>query len=182
MSEIDIRPLQATAEVRQALGSILVEVVANGGSVGFMHPLGRDAADAFWDGALEAADRGERIVLGAWDGEDLVGTLTLLVAMPPNQPHRAELAKMMVRLSHRGRGIASALVRAAERLAADRRRWLLVLDTATDEGASGLYERLGYTRAGEIPDYALKPLGGLTGTLLYWKRMERSAAEGAGRG
>ena len=179
MSEIDIRPLQATAEIRQALGAILVEVVANGGSVGFMHPLGREAAEAFWDGALSAADRGERIVLGAWDGHDLVGTLTLLIAMPPNQPHRAELAKMMVRPSHRGRGIASALVRVAEKFAADRKRWLLVLDTATDEGASGLYERLGYTRAGEIPDFALKPHGGLTGTLLYWKRMGRSVEEAA---
>ncbi len=175
MTEIDIRPLQATAKIRRALGAILVEIVANGGSVGFMHPLGREAADAFWDGALRAADRGERIVLGAWDGEDLVGTLTLLLAMPPNQPHRAELAKMMVRLSHRGRGIASALVRAAENLAADRGRWLLVLDTATEEGASGLYERLGYIRAGEIPEFALKPHGGLTGTLFFWKRMDRSA-------
>ena len=175
MSEIDIRPLQGTAEVRQALGAILVEVVANGGSVGFMHPLDRAAADAFWNDALKAADRGERIVLGAWDGGDLVGTLTLLIAMPPNQPHRAELAKMMVRPSHRGRGIASALVRVAEQFAADRGRWLLVLDTATDEGASGLYERLGYIRVGEIPDFALKPHGGLTGTLLYWKRVDGSA-------
>ena len=174
MPEIAIGALRPSPAIRTALADILVEVVAKGGSVGFMHPLAREAADAFWDGALTAADRGERIVLGAWLGEELIGTLTLLIAMPPNQPHRAELAKMMVRPSHRGRGIASDLVRAAEALAAERNRWLLVLDTATDEGASGLYERLGYTRAGEIPDFALKPHGGLTGTLLYWKRIGRA--------
>ena len=175
MAEIVIEPLTADPKNRRVLSDILTEVVANGGSVGFMHPLDRGSAEAFWDGALTAAERGDRIVLGAWDGEALVGTLTLLIAMPPNQPHRAELAKMMVRPSHRGRGIASALVRVAEGFAAHRKRWLLVLDTATDEGASGLYERLGYTRAGEIPDFALKPHGGLTGTLLYWKRVGLSA-------
>ncbi len=171
MSNIDIKPLTRTPDVRRMLGVILVEVVATGGSVGFMHPLEPEAADAFWDGALAAADHGERIVLGAWDGAALVGTLSLLIAMPPNQPHRAELAKMMVRPSHRGRGIASSLVQVAEALAAQRNRWLLVLDTAADEGASRFYERLGYIRGGEIPDFALKPHGGLTATLLYWKRI-----------
>jgi ribosomal protein S18 acetylase RimI-like enzyme len=77
----------------------------------------------------------------------------------------------MTRPSHQGRGIARALMLAAEALAIQRARTLLVLDTATDGGASGLYEGLGYTRAGEIPDFALKPHGGLTGTILYWKRI-----------
>ena len=181
MSEIVIGPLRDAPKTRRMLGDLLIETVKGGGSVGFMHPLEPVSAETFWSDALAAADRGERIVLGAWDREDLVGTLTLLIAMPPNQPHRAELAKMMVRPSHRGRGIASALVRAAEALAADRNRWLLVLDTATDEGASGLYERLGYARAGEIPDFALKPHGGLTGTLLYWKRLDRSVGDVGGR-
>ncbi len=182
MPEIAISALTHSPAVRTALADMLVEVVAGGGSVGFMHPLNHEAAAAFWDGALSAADRDERIVFGAWDGQDLIGTLTLLIAMPPNQPHRAELAKMMVRPSHRSRGVASALVRAAEAVAADRHRWLLVLDTATDQGASGFYERLGYTRAGEIPDFALKPHGGLTGTLLFWKRMDGAAVGVHGSG
>jgi ribosomal protein S18 acetylase RimI-like enzyme len=111
------------------------------------------------------------VVLGAWDGEVLAGTVTLLLNCPPNQPHRGEIAKLMTRVSHRRRGIAAALMRAAERIAVERGRTLLVLDTATDGGASELYEGLGYSFAGEIPDYALKPHGGLTGTKLYWKRI-----------
>ena len=171
MSEIEIRPLTASPKVREMLSEILIEVVADGGSVSFMHPLAPEQANAFWEGALAAADRGERIVLGAWDGDVLAGTVTLLLDLPPNQPHRGEIAKMMTRLSHRGRGIATALMHEAERRAVERGRTLLVLDTATEEGASGLYEKLGFIYAGTIPDYALKPHGGLTGTNLYWKRI-----------
>ena len=133
------------------LSEILVEVVANGGSVSFMHPLAPEAADAFWAGALAAAARGERIVLGAWDGAVLAGTVSLLLDCPPNQPHRAEIAKLMTRPSHRGRGVAVALMRAAEAAAVRRGRSLLVLDTATEGGAAGLYERLGFSLAGENP-------------------------------
>jgi ribosomal protein S18 acetylase RimI-like enzyme len=136
-----------------------------------MHPLDLQAAKAFWDDALAAAARGERVVLGAWDGELLVGTVTLLLDCPPNQPHRAEIAKLITRLSHRGRGVATTLMRAAEGTAVKRARTLLVLDTATEGGASGLYEKLGFVLAGTIPDYALKPHGGLTGTMVYWKRI-----------
>jgi ribosomal protein S18 acetylase RimI-like enzyme len=170
MSKIRIAPLQASAEMRQALSEILVEVVANGGSVSFMHPLAFEVADTFWAGALAAAARGERVVLGAFDGERLVGTVTLLLDCPPNQPHRAEIAKLMTRMSHRGRGVAKALIWAAERVAVERSRTLLVLDTAVEGGASSLYEGLGFTLAGVIPDYAFKPHGGLTGTMIYWKR------------
>jgi ribosomal protein S18 acetylase RimI-like enzyme len=136
-----------------------------------MHPLAREAARTFWSEALGAADRGERIVLGAFDGETLAGTVTLLLNLPPNQPHRAEIAKLMTRESYRGRGIATELMRAAEAEAVKLSRTLLVLDTAEEDGASKLYERLGFTYAGTIPDYALKPRGGLTGTMLYWKRI-----------
>ena len=171
MAEIEIRTLSASPKIREVLSEILIEVVADGGSVSFMHPLQPEAAKAFWEGALAAAARDERIVLGAWDGEVLVGTVTLLLDCPPNQPHRAEIAKLMTRPKHRGQGVAAALMRAAEDFAAKRKRTLLVLDTATDGGASGLYQGLGFTLAGEIPDYALKPHGGLTGTLIYWKRI-----------
>lgn len=171
MSAISIKPLASSPSIRSALSDLLIETVANGGSVSFMHPLAREHADAFWDTALAAADRNERIVLGAFDGETLVGTVTLHLDCPPNQPHRAEIAKMMTRISHRGRGIATALMHAAEAAAAEHARTLLVLDTATDGGAAGLYEKLGFRLSGEIPDYALKPHGGLTGTLIYWKRI-----------
>jgi ribosomal protein S18 acetylase RimI-like enzyme len=182
MSKIEIKTLGAAPGTREMLSEILIETVANGGSVSFMHPLQPEAARAFWDGALAAAERGERIVLGAWDGDLLAGTVTLLLDCPPNQPHRAEIAKLMTRASHRGRGVATALMRAAEQLAVARARTLLVLDTATEGGASRLYERLGFILTGEVPDYALKPHGGLTGTLIYWKRIGSRAGEaGAGQ-
>jgi ribosomal protein S18 acetylase RimI-like enzyme len=171
MSEPVIEALRASAEVRAMLSEILIETVALGGSVSFMHPLDARTANAFWKNALAAAERGERIVLGAWEGEILAGTVSLLLDCPPNQPHRAEIAKMMTRPNHRGRGIATALMRAAEALAAARARTLLTLDTAAEDGASALYEKLGFTLAGTIPDYALKPHGGLTGTMIYWKRI-----------
>jgi ribosomal protein S18 acetylase RimI-like enzyme len=166
-----IDALSAGPAVLGMLRDMLMETVAQGGSVSFMHPLAAADAEAFWVAALAAGARGERVVLGAWDGAALVGTVTLLLDLPPNQPHRAEIAKMMTRVSHRGRGVARALLRAAEAEAIARGRSLLVLDTATDGGAAGLYEGMGYIFAGEIPDFALKPHGGLTGTRLYWKRL-----------
>jgi ribosomal protein S18 acetylase RimI-like enzyme len=175
MSAISIKQLGPSPSIRAALSDILIETVANGGSVSFMHPLTREQADAFWDKALASADRNERIVFGAFDGDTLAGTVTLHLDCPPNQPHRGEIAKMMTRISHRGRGIATALMHAAEAAAAECERTLLVLDTATDGGAADLYEKLGFTLTGEIPDYALKPHGGLTGTLIYWKRIGRAA-------
>ena len=176
MSDIEIRAVDHAPQAVQLLSEIMVEVVANGGSVSFMHPLSAQAAAAFWTTSLAATARDERVVLGAWSGALLVGTVTLLLDSPPNQPHRAEIAKLMVRLSHRGRGVAMALMQAAERVAIERGRTLLVLDTAADEGAAGLYERLGFTLAGVIPDYALKPHGGLTATMIYWKRVGSTAA------
>ncbi|WPU96054.1 GNAT family N-acetyltransferase [Mucilaginibacter sabulilitoris] len=171
MIHIQIKPLQNIPQIRAELSGMLIEVVANGGSVGFMHPLSLSDANAFWDSALAAAFRSERIILGAFDGDKLVGTVTLLLNLPPNQPHRAEIAKMMTRVSHRGRGIAKALLQTAESLAIEQGKNLLVLDTAQEEGASGLYEKLGFTLTGIIPDYALKPHGGLTATMIYWKRI-----------
>ena len=171
MSAVTILPLTDRPQIRASLSELLIETVANGGSVSFMHPLPLEAADTFWRDSLASAARGERIVLGALDGDDLVATVTLLLNFPPNQPHRAEIAKMMTRVSHRHRGIATALMRAAETLARERGRALLVLDTAVDDGASELYEGLGFNLTGVIPDYAFKPHGGLTGTKIYWKRI-----------
>jgi ribosomal protein S18 acetylase RimI-like enzyme len=175
VADFRIAPLTASPETRAALCALLIETVASGGSVSFMHPLAQHEADAFWRDSLASADRGERIVLGAFDGKDLIATVTLLLNLPPNQPHRTEIAKMMTRLSHRGRGAARALMREAEAIAIARGRTLLVLDTAVDDGASWLYERMGFTLSGIIPDYALKPHGGLTGTMIYWKRIGAAA-------
>jgi len=173
----NITALHSDPPVIASLANLLIETVAHGGSVSFMHPLLPDTATAFWESSLAAAARGERVVLGAWDSETVVGTVTLLLDCPPNQPHRAEIAKMMTLVSHRGQGIARALMLEAERIAIGNGRTLLNLDTATEDGAAGLYEKMGFHRAGEIPGYALKPHGGLTGTIIYWKRIGEAAAE-----
>src|SRR5207245_10811129 len=112
----------------------------------------------------------------ACDADSLIATATRRLNLPPTQPHRAEIAKMMTRVAHRHRGVATALMHAAEAMAIERGRTLLVLDTAVEDGASKLYERVGFKLTGVIPDYALKPHGGLTGTMIYWKRIATAAA------
>jgi len=171
IADIEIKPLGPSPANRAMLSGLLIEAVANGGSVSFMHPLSPEAADTFWENALAAAARGDRIVLGAFDGDLLVGTVTLVLDLAPNQPHRAEIVKMITRISHRGRGVATALLRTAESMAVARARTLLVLDTAADGGAAPLYEAVGFRLAGVIPDYSLKPQGGLTDVRFYWKRI-----------
>ncbi|HEY3798594.1 MAG TPA: N-acetyltransferase [Caulobacteraceae bacterium] len=174
MSAVDIRPLSHTPDNVAALSRILIDVVAGGGSVSFMHPLSPGDAAAFWEASLDAADAGQRLVLGAYVGDALAATVTLDLATPPNQPHRADIAKLMTAPAHRGRGHARALMLEAERRAIAAGRTLLTLDTAAEDGAAGLYEGVGFQFAGEIPDYALKPHGGLTGTRLYYKRIGAS--------
>jgi ribosomal protein S18 acetylase RimI-like enzyme len=170
-STLSIAALHSSPETIAALSDLLIESVAAGGSVSFMHPLAPQDAAAFWSASLAAADADSRVILGAMEGDRLVSTVTLLLDCPPNQPHRGEIAKMMTRVDRRGRGIARALMVEAERIAVARGRTLLTLDTATDEGAGPFYEKLGFTRAGVIPDYAYKPHGGLSGTIIYWKRI-----------
>jgi ribosomal protein S18 acetylase RimI-like enzyme len=165
----EVRPL-ALSDL-DLLAALLVETVDGGGSVSFMAPLAMEDARAFWRRSLEAAGRGERVVLGAFAGETLASTVTLHLDCPPNQPHRGEIAKMMTAVAYRGQGAASLVLQRVEALAREAGRTLLVLDTASEGGASGLYERHGWTYAGEIPDYALKPHGGLVGTKLYYKRL-----------
>jgi ribosomal protein S18 acetylase RimI-like enzyme len=170
-STLNIVALRSTTENIAQLADLLVETVAAGGSVSFMHPLAPEVAAAFWTKSLAAADEGGRVILGAVDDGVLVATVTLHLDCPPNQPHRGEIAKMMTRVSHRGHGIARAVMVEAERIARERGRTLLTLDTAEDEGAGAFYEKLGFLKAGVIPDYAFKPHGGLCGTIIYWKRI-----------
>ena len=169
--EVRIEPLRSSPETIDALAALLCEVVDGGASVSFMAPLARHDAATFWTRSLAAADEGGRVVLGAMEENQLVGTVTLHLDCPPNQPHRGEIAKMMTRVSHRGRGIATDLMREAERIAVDRGRTLLTLDTADEDGAGPFYEKLGFIRAGGIPNFALKPYGGFCGTIIYWKRI-----------
>ncbi len=136
----------------------------------------------FWQGAFAAAARNERVILGAFAGDTLLGTVTLLLAFPENQPHRCEIAKMMTHPEHRNRGAATLLLQEAERLAADHGKTLIVLDTAEDGGAAGFYEKHGYAHGGTIPDFAFKPHGELTPTLLYWKRLKRKSTAQAPAG
>jgi hypothetical protein len=181
MSDLAVKVLSPTPNAVDSLSELLIETVSHGGSVGFMHPLALEDARRFWASGLEAAAQGRRIILGAFDGELLVGTVSLVLDLSPNQLHRGDVVKMMTRVSHRGRGTARALMQALEREAVVRGRTLLVLDTATDGGAAGLYEGLGYSLTGEIPDFALKPHGGLTGTLIYWKRLTISSSSAEAR-
>jgi ribosomal protein S18 acetylase RimI-like enzyme len=174
-SAIHIAALASNPQSIASLSDMLIETVANGGSVSFMHPLDREVAANFWKDSLARAESGGRVVLGAFQGSELIGTVTLDLATPPNQPHRAEIAKLMTRLRYRGHGVARSLMLEAERIAVERNRTLLVLDTAAEEGAAGFYERLGYQRVGVIPAYALKPHGGLTGTIIYFKRIGPAA-------
>jgi ribosomal protein S18 acetylase RimI-like enzyme len=167
----EIEILSRQSNVVDELADLIIEVVANGGSVSFMHPLSKKTAMAFWENSLAAADRGERIVLGARENGKLISTVTLLLNCPENQPHRAEIAKLMTSISKRGKGVARALVTEAEQIAIKKGRTLLNLDTAADEGAAGFYESLGFHKTGVIPDYALKPHGGLTDTIIYWKKI-----------
>ena len=176
MTAFAVKPLNDSPQTLDALADILVETVAAGGSVHFMHPLAQADARGFWEKALAAAACGERIVLGAYDGATLISTVSLLLDTPPNQQHRAEIGKMMTHPQHRGRGAAAALLIEAERLAATHGRMLLNLDTAADEGGAPLYEKMGYVFAGEIPDFAVTPRGGLTATRIYWKRLGAALA------
>jgi ribosomal protein S18 acetylase RimI-like enzyme len=157
-----------------ALSALLIEVVANDGSVGFLHPLDRSVADAYWRGALD--DSG-RIVLGAWRAGRIVGTVTVFLDSPDNQRHRAEIWKMMVAPAARRLGVAEALLRAAEARAAQEGRTLLNLDTVEKGPASRLYERLGWRRVGEIPNYALTPRGEWTATTIYFKALGGGAQD-----
>lgn len=173
-----IRILDA-AEARaraEALATVLVDCVEGGASVSFMAPLARERALAFWLRVAEGVGAGERILLVAEapDG-GLLGTVQLVTATPENQPHRADLAKLLVLRSARRRGIGAALVRAAEAAALRAGRWLLVLDTVTGGPADRLYERLGWIRVGTVPDYALWPTGGLCATTFFFRDLRAAA-------
>jgi GNAT superfamily N-acetyltransferase len=153
-----------------ALAELLVDVVEGGASVGFMQPIDLARAEAFWRGVAAGVARGERALFVAEDGEPgaIVGTVQLVVQQPENQPHRADVAKMLVRRGARRRGIGAALMKAAEDEARGLDKTLLVLDTASAD-AERLYARLGWQRCGTIPGYALLPGGGPCDTTYFYR-------------
>lgn len=170
-SGVRIRALRGASEAElQGLADVLIDCVSGGASVSFMWPLARDRALAFWRSVVDGAARGERVLLVAEDGSDIVGTVQLVLAQPDNQPHRADLAKMLVHRRMRQRGIGEALMHAAEAAAREAGKTLLVLDTASAE-AERLYARTGWHKGGVIPDYALLPHGGLCDTVFYYRRL-----------
>jgi len=156
------------------LGDVLIDCVAGGASVGFMAPLTRERAATFWRRVARDVAAGARALLVAEDAQGVCGTVQLVLQQLENQPHRADLSKLLVHRRARRRGLGAALMRAAEATARDCGKTLLVLDTATDQ-AERLYHRLGWTRVGVIPGYALLPQGGLCDTTVYYRSLERRA-------
>jgi GNAT superfamily N-acetyltransferase len=152
------------------LANVLIDCVEGGASVSFMHPLPRDRAVAFWRGVAQGVATGERALLVADDAQGVCGTVQLVLDQPENQPHRADLSKMLVHRRARRQGLGAALLRAAEATARDCGKTLLVLDTASED-AERLYERVGWQRVGVIPGYALLPQGGLCGTTVYYRNL-----------
>jgi ribosomal protein S18 acetylase RimI-like enzyme len=163
---------EVTARTKE-LGGLLLDAVEGGASVSFLAGFSLAEADAFYAKAGREAAAGRRIVLAAFDGEALAGSVQLLLDTPPNQPHRAEIAKLLVLRSARRRGHARALMLAAEAEAKARGRTLLTFDTMAGSAAERLYLGLGYVRVGEIPRYALWPDGsGPAATAVFYKLLD----------
>jgi GNAT superfamily N-acetyltransferase len=169
---ITVRCLDAreAAEGIDQLADVLLDCVEGGASVSFMLPMARETALAFWRKVADGIARGERTLLVAEDAEGIAGTVQLITDMPENQPHRADVAKLLVHRRARGAGIGQRLMEAVEDAAREQGRRVLVLDTASDS-AERLYERLGWQRVGVVPDYALLPDGVLCATTFYYKHV-----------
>ena len=161
----------ADAAIEQ-LAAILVDCVEGGASVNFLSPFSQAQAVAFFRTAAGTVAAGDTVLLAARLDGLIVGTVQLGLDTPPNQPHRADIKKMLVHRSARGRGIGAALLTEAEKQARRRDRWLLVLDTVPDENGHRLYLREGWHQAGIVPNYALFPDGRLCDSAFMWKRLK----------
>ncbi|GAA3027802.1 GNAT family N-acetyltransferase [Streptomyces glomeratus] len=159
----------------EELADLLADTVDDGASVGFLAPLGRAEALAWWRQRAAAVDTGSLAVWAASAGGRVAGTVSLAFPDKANSRHRAELVKLMVHRNARGRGLGRRLLATAERAAAEVGITLLHLDTETGSPAESLYRSAGWTRAGEIPDYATTPAGALCPTTLFYKRVGVSA-------
>jgi Acetyltransferases len=170
---IEIRRLTAEEGRRHlaALAGVLLDCVEGGASVSFMAPFSQAEAESFFDKVVDGVERGERILLAAFIESKLAGTVQVLLATPPNQPHRADVAKLLVLRSARGQGIAGRLMEYVEEVSRAAGKTLLVLDTVTGDQAEKLYLRLGWTPVGIIPNYAMYPDGRWCDTTIFWKQL-----------
>lgn len=170
---IEIQQLNADA-VQSAipeLAAMLHASVSQGASIGFVMPFSLEQAQAFWQRLLPAIEREERLLLVARDAGRVVGTVQLLLDMPDNGRHRAEVVKLMVHPQARRRGIARSLMLQVQQLAVEHQRHLLVLDTLTGDTAEGLYRLLGFQLAGSIPQYARASNGGALDATSYMYKL-----------
>jgi len=169
---VSVRRLDAPSPIElEQLTDVLLDCVEGGASVSFMLPLPRAHARAFWDRVATDVAARRRILLAAADDQGICGTVQLFLELPDNQPHRADVAKMLVHRRARRRGVGAALLGAAEDAARSAGRTLLVLDAVTGGDGARLYEKLGWTRVGDIPNYALFPQGGFCSTTYYYRSL-----------
>lgn len=169
---VTVRRLEAITDAQvEALADVLIDCVEGGASVSFMLPLTRERATAFWGRVAQGVADGTRAILVAEDAGGICGTVQLIFDLPENQPHRADLAKLLVHRRARCHGVGEALMREADRVALDCGKTLLVLDAVTGGPAARLYERLGWVRVGDIPDYALMPEGEPCSTTYYYRKL-----------
>jgi ribosomal protein S18 acetylase RimI-like enzyme len=175
---IDIRRL-GPAELHDhldGLAAVLVDCVDGGASVSYMAPFTHEDAREAFAGFATEVEQGRRLLLAAFEDGEVAGTVQVVHAWPPNQPHRADIAKLLVRRSSRGRGIAQQLMARAEREAVAEGKTLLVLDTVTGDPGERLYEKLGWNRVGVIPNYALYPDGRPCAMTVFWKALDPPGA------
>jgi GNAT superfamily N-acetyltransferase len=171
----EIRKVEVVdAQLISGLVDTLVDCVEGGASVSFMHPLTPDRAQAFWQRVAEGVNRASRALIVAEDASGVCGTVQLLLEHPENQPHRADVAKMLVHRRARRLGLGAALVRKAEEVARELGKTLLVLDTVTGSDADRLYRRMGWVAVGDIPGYALFPRGGICSTTVFYRDLKES--------
>ena len=174
-AEAEITSLEAPV-AESALGQladVLVDCVEGGASVSFMSPFSHQQALTFFRKVAGSVASGDTVLLAARLGDRIVSTVQLGLDTPPNQPHRADIKKLLVHRSVRGHGVGAALKAQAEEEARRRGRWLLVLDTVPGENGHRLYLRAGWTQTGLVPNYALFPDGRLCDTAIMWKRLDR---------
>jgi GNAT superfamily N-acetyltransferase len=167
---VELRPAAAHARLGE-LADVLVDCVEGGASVSFLSPFSKVDAEAFFRKCIASVEAGERILLAALVDGRVLGTVQIVTAVPPNQPHRGEVAKLLVHRGARGAGVGQRLMEEAERHARAAGKTLLVLDTVTGEAGERLYTRLGWTRVGVIPGYALFPDGRPCDTTVFWKKI-----------
>jgi GNAT superfamily N-acetyltransferase len=172
--EISIRTVhpEEAPDYIDPLADVLIDCVEGGASISFMLPISRETAVRFWTDVAQSVARNERVLLIA-EGPDgrVVGTVQLVIAQPENQPHRADVAKMLVRRDARRRGIAARLMQSVDESARSAGKSVLVLDTVTGGDAERLYHRAGWERVGSVPNYALMPDGTSCGTTFFHKQL-----------